>query len=146
MQLTEEDLKPGDHIYVRRKGILYSHHGIYAGERSVIHFKGLEKEKINPVVKETDLDHFLQGGKLRRRDYKKRLPHSETLKIAKGGLSNSGYSLGFNNCEHFVSYCATGKKKSKQIRRTIGGIIGVAVVATGAIIRKKTLKNQEVNF
>ena len=56
MQLTEEDLKPGDHIYVRRNGILYSHHGIYAGERSVIHLKGLEKEKTDPVVKETDLD------------------------------------------------------------------------------------------
>ena len=142
MQLTEEDLKPGDHIYVRRKGILYSHHGIYAGERYVIHFKGVEKEKIDPVVKKTDLDHFLQGGKLRRRDYKKRLAHSETLKIAKGELSNRGYSLGLNNCEHFVSYCATGKRKSKQIRRTIGGIIGGAVVVIGAIIQKKTIKKQ----
>ena len=146
MQLTEKDLKPGDHIYVRRKGILYSHHGIYAGEGSVIHFKGLEKEKINPVVKETDFDHFLQGGKLRRRDYKKRLPHPETLKIAKKELSKSGYSLGLNNCEHFVSHCATGKRKSKQIRRTVGGIIGVVIVTTGAIIRKKTIKNQEVKF
>jgi hypothetical protein len=146
VQLTEEDLKSGDHIYVRRKGILYSHHGIYAGEGSAFHFKGLEKEKINPVVKETGLDPFLQGGKLRRRDYKKRLPHPETLKIAKEELSNSGYSLGLNNCEHFVSYCATGKRKSKQIRKTVGGIIGVVIVTTGAIIRKKTLKNQEVKI
>ncbi|MBW2584326.1 MAG: lecithin retinol acyltransferase family protein, partial [Deltaproteobacteria bacterium] len=38
--LAEEDLIRGDHIYVRRGGLLYSHHGIYAGEGTVINFKG----------------------------------------------------------------------------------------------------------
>ncbi len=28
MLLIEKDLNHGDHIYVRRKGLLYSHHGI----------------------------------------------------------------------------------------------------------------------
>ncbi len=37
--LIEKDLNHGDHIYVRRKGMLYSHHGIYDGERAVIHLK-----------------------------------------------------------------------------------------------------------
>ena len=45
MRLIENDLNLEDHIYVRRKRLLYSHHGIYAGDRSVIHFKGIEKEK-----------------------------------------------------------------------------------------------------
>ena len=39
VRLIEKDLKQGDHIYVRRKGLLYSHHGIYVGDGIVIHFK-----------------------------------------------------------------------------------------------------------
>lgn len=45
VHLTEKDLKIGDHIYVRRKGLLYSQHGIYAGKGMVIHFKGTAKEE-----------------------------------------------------------------------------------------------------
>lgn len=137
MQLTEKDLKNGDHIFVRRKGLLYSHHGIYAGDRTVIHFKGLEEEKRDPEVIVTDIDVFLDRGKLRKRNYKKRLPPSETLRIAKEQLSNKGYSLAFNNCEHFASYCATGKKKSSQVRRAAGGIIGIVLAVTTTAIRKK---------
>lgn len=38
--ISEEDLRPGDHIYCHRIG--YSHHGIYIGEKDceVIHFAG----------------------------------------------------------------------------------------------------------
>ena len=38
--ISEEDLRPGDHIYCHRTG--YSHHGIYIGEEDceVIHFAG----------------------------------------------------------------------------------------------------------
>jgi len=32
VRLIEQDLGPGDHIFVRRNGLLYSHHGIYAGD------------------------------------------------------------------------------------------------------------------
>ena len=115
MILTEKDLNHGDHIYVKRKRLLYSHHGIYAGEGTVIHYKGAEKEKKDPVIRKTDMDEFLSGGKLKRRDYKKRLTHPETLRIAGEHLSDNGYSLAFNNCEQFATYCATGRKKSTQI-------------------------------
>ena len=142
MEISVKNLEAGDHIYVRRKGIMYSHHGIYAGEGAVIHFKGSEKEKVDPVVKKSNLTHFLQGGKLRKREYKNRLPHSETLKIAEGKITDRSYSLGFNNCEHFASYCAVGKSKSKQVRRAIGGLFLIAVVVTGAITQKKTNKKQ----
>ena len=82
--LAEEDLIRGDHIYVRRGGLLYSHHGIYAGEGTVINFKGEDKD----------------------------------------------------NCEHFATFCATGKKKSKQIRRAIGSFVTITVFATGTFILK----------
>ncbi len=137
MQFTTDDLHHGDHLYVKRKGLLYSHHGIYAGEGLVIHFKGTVREKKDPVVTMTDIDNFLEGGKLKRRYYKKRLPPDETLRIAMDHLDLKEYSLAFNNCEHFATFCATGKKKSSQVRIVFGGIVGVTLAAAAALIRKK---------
>ena len=55
--ISQENLKPGDHIYCRRLG--YSHHGIYIGEHDceVIHFSGGKKGsslKISSSPSETD--------------------------------------------------------------------------------------------
>ena len=141
-KISEEDLIRGDHIYVRRNGLLYSHHGIYAGEGAVIHYKGADKEKRDPAVIITDIDNFLNGGKLRRRNYKKRLPHSECLRIARKYLSKKGYSLRGNNCEHFATYCATGKKKSLQVRRVIGGIATITLAVTGTVMKKMITKKK----
>ena len=140
---AEKDLQYGDHIYVRRKGFLYSHHGIYAGKGDVIHFKGTDKEKRNPAVIMTKLENFLSGGKLKKRYYNGRLSKNETLRIAKDHLSKKGYSLAFNNCEHFATYCATGKKKSIQVRRAIGGIATITLAVTGAVIQKMIAKKKE---
>ena len=144
MQLASKNLKHGEHIYVKRTGQLYSHHGICTGEGTVIHYKGEEKEKKDPMITETDLAGFLKGGKLKRRKYKKRFPLSNTLRIAREQLSIRDYSLTFNNCEHFATFCATGKKKSKQVRRTLGGIIGITFAVTAAVIRRKKIKEQEI--
>ena len=141
-KITEEDLIRGDHIYVRRNGLLYSHHGIYAGEGAVINYKGADKEKRDPAVILTEIENFLNGGRLRRRNYKKRLPHSESLRIAREHLSEKGYSLPGNNCEHFATYCATGKKKSLRVKRAIGGISMIAFPMIGKIIQKKIKKKK----
>ena len=138
MSLSEKDLNLGDHIYVRR--LVYSHHGIYAGDGNVIHYTGEEKEKKDPLIRETDIEDFLKGGKLRRRNYKKRLPPSATLSLAKKHLSKNSYSLALNNCEHFATYCATGKKKSRQLREAVGGLVGIALTITGTIIQIKRAK------
>jgi hypothetical protein len=142
-KITGEDLIQGDHIYVRRGGLTYSHHGIYAGERTVIHFKGEDKEKRDPAVMLTEIESFLRGGKLRRRNYQERLPHSESLRIAREHLLEKGYSLPFNNCEHFATYCATGKKKSKQVRRAIGSFVTITVFATGSFILKAITRKKQ---
>ena len=126
-RLTEAGLLPGDHICVKRKGRFYTHHGIYMGDGKVIHFAGSIREKIDPVVHETDLSRFLKDGILRRRDYKQRLPASETIRIAREQLSDRSYSMVWNNCEHFATYCATGKKKSQQVKRVLSGLGTVAV-------------------
>ncbi len=129
-RLAEADLLPGDHICVRRRGKFYTHHGIYMGNSKVIHFAGSIKEKINPIVHETELSTFLKGGILKRRDYREKLPDSETINIAREQLSDGSYSMLWNNCEHFATYCATGKKQSIQVRRVISGLGTVAIGVT----------------
>jgi cell wall-associated NlpC family hydrolase len=141
MSLLEKDLNTGDHIYVRR--LLFSHHGIYAGNGNVIHYTGEEKQKKDPLVRETNMEDFLKGGKLRRRNYKTHLSPSETLSLARKHLSNNGYSITLNNCEHFATYCATGKKKSKQVRKAIGGVLGIALAITGTVIRIRRTKKEK---
>lgn len=128
---TEADLLPGDHIRVKRSGRFYTHHGIYVGDGKVIHFTGSIREKIDPEVQETDLRRFLKGGILRRRDYKERLSAAETIRIAREQLFDKGYSTIWNNCEHFATYCATGRKKSRQVRRILSGL---STVTAGIVL------------
>ena len=90
----------------------------------------------------TEIENFLNGGKLRRRNYQERLTHSESLRIAREHLSEKGYSLPGNNCEHFATYCATGKKKSLQVKRAIGGITMIAFPVIGKIIQKRIKKKK----
>ncbi|HIJ57898.1 MAG TPA: lecithin retinol acyltransferase family protein [Deltaproteobacteria bacterium] len=139
--LSEADLLPGDHIYVKRSSRFYKHHGIFIGNGRVIHVSGSIREKVHPEVRETDLSSFLKGGVPRRRVYEKRLPASETIRAAKKQLQNGGYSMVWNNCEHFATYCATGKKKSLQARKIIAGLstvtAGIAVfVLTRAVFHR----------
>ena len=93
----------------------------------MIHFAGSIREKSDPVVHEAALSQFLKGGTLRRRGYKKRLAASETIEIAREQLAGGRYSMIWNNCEHFATTCATGKKKSRQVRRALSGLGTVAV-------------------
>jgi hypothetical protein len=140
MNSLKEDLNLGDHIYVKRK--LYSHHGIYAGDGNVIHYSGEVKEKKDPLVSETGIEDFLKGGKLKRRHYKKRLPPSETLSMAKKHLSDRSYSLTLNNCEHFATYCATGKKKSTQVRKAAAGLLGITLAVAGTFVGIRRIKKK----
>ena len=68
--------------------------------------------------------------------------NSKTLRIATEHLSKKGYSLAFNNCEHFAAYCVTGKKKSVQVRRVIGGIATITLAVTVSVIQKMVAKKK----
>lgn len=129
--LTEADLMPGDHICVRRTSRFYTHHGIYMGDGKVIHVTGSIREKVHPEVRETDLTGFLKGGTLKRREYKERLPASETVRIASRHISDKSYSMIWNNCEHFATYCTTGRRNSRQVKRAMSGL---STVAAGVIV------------
>jgi hypothetical protein len=131
------DWKRGDHIRADR--VLYWHHGIYAGEGRVIHFSGTGSEKANAAIRYDSYEAFSKGDSVERVDYVSCNTPDETIAIAELLLARRDYSLVFNNCEHFCSYCKTHKRRSAQVENTracvataAGGGAG-AVAAVGAV-------------
>ena len=61
------------------------------------------------------------------------------------------YNMIVNNCEHFATYCATGKKSSGQVQKTvaagvIGAGIGVGILAVlGGVLISSSKSSKDNN-
>ena len=106
----------GDHIRVRR--FLYRHEGIDCGDGTVIHYTGTLWKRRNAQVKRTPLDRFVgRSKKVEIVTYAEEVSPEEVMDRAEGRLGERKYSLLFNNCEHFATWCKTGIADSRQVRR-----------------------------
>lgn len=138
-------MQKGDHIKVKRS--LYFHHGIYIGDNTVVHFTGEPFYKLEAKIRRSTIFVFLEGGEAELVQYGKCQPIDYTIKIAESHIGKSGYNLVFNNCEHFATFCKTGKAKSEQVNdavtstsTTLGvtttaslGITGVSVAGVSGL-------------
>lgn len=138
----------GDHIQVRRMGGLYYHHGIDMGDGTVIHFSGEPlNRKTAKVARVTETD-FLSGQAKEVIEYpsgESVLPPEETVQLAEGLLDTEGYHLFYNNCEHFASYCKTGKKRSRQVqslRKTATVVAGTATAVVVVVVANQVRKRK----
>lgn len=121
----------GDQIRVNRG--MYTHHGIYISEDSVIHFAPpgntdvLDPSKARVI--NTSLEEFLKDGVLEVRVYteeelkRKRSPKAIVTE-ALAHLGEGGYNIISNNCEHFSNLCAFGKKESNQVEAVFSLLFG----------------------
>jgi hypothetical protein len=133
----------GDHIKVRRLGMVYAHHGIDMGDGSVIHFTDRNKSKLPddgqwPRIVRTSMGDFLDGGELIPvlHKPKKSLSVMETTRLAQQAMHEPRkYSLIFSNCEHFANYCKTGKAKSSQVKKALSLTAPVLMVLAGIFIK-----------
>ena len=112
--------KPGDVIWADRnvKGLPYNHCGIYEGNNSVIHFsapEGLEINQENAVIHRTTLDVFRDGCPLKIIDFPESFPAEETLRRARSRIGERDYDFTTNNCDHFATWCKTGRHGSLQV-------------------------------
>lgn len=129
----------GDHIYVLRK-MGYTHHGIDCGDGSVIHFTGEPgSAKMDACIAQSPLEVFLDGGDLRVRKYGQRDDADTSVQRAASRLGHTGYHLVTNNCEHFATWCCTGKLASQQVRgvgslTAQGAVAATTVAATGSVV------------
>ncbi|KAH3727103.1 uncharacterized protein LOC127853555 [Dreissena polymorpha] len=121
------NLKPGDHITWKRTYPIW-HHAIVEEVNArnktlkVIH---LSKQGSQLIVHKKTVKFEKENGNLYRIDYtgNERLSPEETLKRARVWLDtrfrNKRYNLFTNNCEHFATYCVTGKGQSNQTKEAV---------------------------
>jgi hypothetical protein len=101
----------GEHLKVLYGA--YSHHGIYAGAGAVIH---LSKEA--QCVQRTTLERFRDGRcQIWVVASAKRYPGEKIVRRAESQLGRAGYDLFRHNCEHFCSWCRSGRTASRQVER-----------------------------
>lgn len=107
--LLREVLAAADHLQALRQHGLFNHHGIDLGDGTVAHY--LEGRQIlrSPV------EEFSRGQPLVVVPYAEASPIGVTLRRAMGRLGEQRYNLLFNNCEHFASWCKTGRHRSAQV-------------------------------
>ncbi len=121
-------MKIGDHLVSPRCG--YTHHGLYIGNGSVIHYGGFAKTKVDGVIAITSLREFCQNKSVRIRRHKTRLfTPEESVKRAHTRLDENWYNILINNCEHFVTWCIYGLPISRQVNHLILSAVGYKVLA-----------------
>jgi hypothetical protein len=119
----------GDHVCVPRS--FYSHHAIDVGDGTVIHYTGTPVEKVAAVIAQTSMDEFARGATVCVRHYRHRYDPERTVGRAMSRLGEQAYWLAGNNCEHFATWCATGRHTSAQTDRAIPvATAGKVAVAT----------------
>ena len=98
-----------DHLQVPRQHGLFNHHGIDLGDGTVAHY--LEGREIL----RSSTDDFSQGQPLTVIAHADTSPTRVTLQRAMSRIGEQNYNLLFNNCEHFATWCKTGRHRSDQI-------------------------------
>jgi hypothetical protein len=127
----------GAHLSTPRT--FYSHHGIYVGNNQVVHYSGFSEFLKKGPISMTTLEDFAGGQSVVEVTYSDALHKGASA--AKRAINrfndqslskDDKHNLLFNNCEHFATWCITGKAKSKQVataaKITAGGA-SVSVVA-----------------
>ena len=126
----------GDHVWVIRP-LKYTHHGIDCGDGTVIHFTGEPGSKRDAVVARTTMAEFALDALVHNREYSSQKDNTEVvIARAESKLGSKEYNLVTNNCEHFATWCCTGRTASQQVRvatsLTSSGAAAVTSVGTTA--------------
>ena len=122
MKWLLKQAQAGDMVRVKL-GSIY-HYGVFASEDEIIQFglapsmrSMLKDSEIEVCI--SDVDTFLAGGFLEvavfeRGEKKKNRPADEALDYARSRIGERGYSILYNNCEHFAYECITGSTYCSQ--------------------------------
>jgi hypothetical protein len=101
-----------DHIYVERDkfGVFaYTHHGIDCGNGTVIEYS-------EDCIRRIPIAEFSQGKTIYQEQYDYCDSPNIVIQRAESRLGERKYNLVFNNCEHFATWCKTGKEKYGQVK------------------------------
>ncbi|MBW4481769.1 MAG: lecithin retinol acyltransferase family protein [Tildeniella torsiva UHER 1998/13D] len=106
----------GDQIYVLRDlaGVpgLYQHHGIDCGDGTVIHYS--KAGEIAEIAR-TSYEMFSWGSSIYPVRQSLIYTPNVVIERATSRLGERRYDLLLNNCEHFATWCTTGRNESRQL-------------------------------
>ncbi len=107
----------GDQIFVMRSLVglasAYEHHGIDCGDGTVIHYS---KRGEVPQVTRTPMLEFTGSQPVMVKRYATCYLPDAAVQRAVDRLGERKYSLLLNNCEHFATWCKTGRQLSRQVQ------------------------------
>ncbi|MEO1620083.1 MAG: lecithin retinol acyltransferase family protein [Cyanobacteria bacterium J06632_3] len=103
----------GDQVYVYREivGIPYEHHGIDCGDGTIIHYSKVGEAKI----RRTSRASFARSNTIYTKKQTTAFISDNVIKRAESRLGEQRYDFFFNNCEHFATWCKTGRNECAQI-------------------------------
>lgn len=97
----------------------FRHYGLLLEDGTVVHFRGrVEQIHVNAWVQRTSLAEFCQGrGFYPANEVRFAFPSEEVARraLCQVGGRFGGYHFLCNNCEHFVNWCACGRRISRQV-------------------------------
>jgi len=135
-----------DHLSVPRQHGLFLHHGIDLGDGTIAHY--LEGKEIL----RSPLAEFKRGLETSVVEHEHPSPVGVTLRRAMSRIGEQRYNLLFNNCEHFASWCKTGRHQSGQVESWLhttslgalafGQIMPAALLAGLRLLLKRGLVNE----
>jgi len=113
------DKYQGQHLYVKKAGGSYTHHGLGLGNGRVIHYSGLANDLTTPgVIEEIDIESFGDESEILIKPHlERKFNVDEAIIRACLRLGEAQYHILHNNCEHFVEWCINGKHRSYQSRK-----------------------------
>jgi len=123
---------PGTHLVTSRRG--YTHHGIYVGHGMVVHYAGLSRLLQSGPVEEVTMRRFSMGRPVRIvRHCVSSYSLQEIVQRARSRLGENKYHVLRNNCEHFCTWCTSGRSRSIQVERpeaiTLRALVGAVKCA-----------------
>ena len=136
-----------DHLSVPRQHGLFLHHGIDMGDGTIAHY--LEGREIL----RSPLEEFKRGLETSVVEHDHPSPAGVTLRRAMSRIGEQRYNLLFNNCEHFASWCKTGRHQSGQVESflhtsslgalALGQLMPAALLTGLRLLLKRGLVNEQ---
>ncbi len=126
MKWSVREGRPGDMVRVKVNSQM-DHYGVFVSDSEVIQFGKnpslrLGVSDTDVFVCATDIDEFRDGGYPEFADLSfseklKRFKTDKIIELARSRMGEGGYSIIYNNCEHFAYECIFGKKYSSQAEK-----------------------------
>lgn len=126
-----------DHLIVRRRG--YTHHAVDLGDGYVVQYGRGVTDAARASVQITPRATFAKGRPVEQGTSPCAFPPEDVVRRALSRVGEREYHLLWNNCEHFVTWCRSGRRVSRQTERfvTAAGIASKLALSAGTAAATK---------